>query len=359
MAEPDVAVPILVPDQPCLYEVDISKLFIDENLNRSLCLSLAKISNNMLKEGQLRSISTDPRQCLYVLTDPIQSWVRLDDPTHPTLYCAVQVYLEGPIPDSIQENENVGESIAQTFAYFPRLKSKNLVGAQIVHLFAAEDGYGSSSLDMLTRFYGGTAATNSIELDPLISPRKKWIKLHYLGAYIDLTVNAVTRWEGYSFFLLFVMNLKGEIYSPVMFKPLNDYELEISGNDENCSVPNLAENSRIIFVRQLSLHLRTLDHEVALRLLESFSRMIHAKKLPRVNKLWQGRDRERVDDFIRFPGKLEKLELVTDLMCDLASSYFTGKLPIELNCRMMNKSVCSLCCKIRLTYFRMIMQGPG
>ncbi|KDP30030.1 hypothetical protein JCGZ_18606 [Jatropha curcas] len=276
MAEPDVAVPILVPDQPCLYEVDISKLFIDENLNRSLCL----------------------------------------------------VYLEGPIPDSIQENENVGESIAQTFAYFPRLKSKNLVGAQIVHLFAAED--------------------------PLISPRKKWIKLHYLGAYIDLTVNAVTRWEGYSFFLLFVMNLKGEIYSPVMFKPLNDYELEISGNDENCSVPNLAENSRIIFVRQLSLHLRTLDHEVALRLLESFSRMIHAKKLPRVNKLWQGRDRERVDDFIRFPGKLEKLELVTDLMCDLASSYFTGKLPIELNCRMMNKSVCSLCCKIRLTYFRYI-----
>ncbi|XP_037497790.1 uncharacterized protein LOC110010609 [Jatropha curcas] len=345
MAEPGAPVPVPVPHQPCLYEVDLSKLFIDENLNRNLCLSLAKISKNRIKEDQLKSVSTDPRQCLYVLTDPIQSPVGLDNPI---LYCAIQVYLEGPIPDFIQENRNAGESMAQTFAHFPQLKSKCLTGARIMRVFAEEDGHISTTLDLLTRFYCGTAATNYIELDPFVSPRKKWKKLYYLGTYINLTVNAINRWEGYSFFLLLVMIFEGKIYSPAMFKPLPDYELEISKYDESCSVPNLAEQSRIIFIRQVASHLKTLDQEVALRLFESFSRMIVAKELPRVNKLWEGRNQEIIDDFIRDPGKLETIDLVIHLICDLSSSYFNGKLPIELSGDEQSCLLCVLQAQVNL-----------
>ncbi|KDP26820.1 hypothetical protein JCGZ_17978 [Jatropha curcas] len=304
MAEPGAPVPVPVPHQPCLYEVDLSKLFIDENLNRNLCL----------------------------------------------------VYLEGPIPDFIQENRNAGESMAQTFAHFPQLKSKCLTGARIMRVFAEEvipvlgskDGHISTTLDLLTRFYCGTAATNYIELDPFVSPRKKWKKLYYLGTYINLTVNAINRWEGYSFFLLLVMIFEGKIYSPAMFKPLPDYELEISKYDESCSVPNLAEQSRIIFIRQVASHLKTLDQEVALRLFESFSRMIVAKELPRVNKLWEGRNQEIIDDFIRDPGKLETIDLVIHLICDLSSSYFNGKLPIELSGDEQSCLLCVLQAQVNL-----------
>ncbi|XP_057986875.1 uncharacterized protein LOC110669265 [Hevea brasiliensis] len=122
-----------------------------------------------------------------------------------------------------------------------------------------------------------------------------------------------------------------DVQACVMFKLLRDYELEISGADKRCSVIALAEQFRSIFVRNLSSQLRNLDHVFTLRILKSISSMIQPKELHHAMKLWKGLDHKRVEDFIKFPGILGKLELITHLVQDLAEGYFTGKLPIELS----------------------------
>ncbi|KDP26821.1 hypothetical protein JCGZ_17979 [Jatropha curcas] len=241
-----------VPDkQLCLYEVDLSLLFLEEDLNQKLSLSLASISNDVLNESYLKSISTDPRRRLYVLIDPIESWKEGGDPT---VYCAIQ--------------------------------------------------------------------------DLLFSPRKNWTKkLHYLRIDIALDFNAVIRWERYGFFPLLVLETRSKTYSVLMFKPLADYELEISRNDEMCSLPTLAEQSRNMFLGLLSSNLSNLDHDLSMRLLERFSRIIHAKKLP-LDKIWKPRA-EFVDALIGSRGQLNPEDKAGHL--NFASGYFTGKLPIELS----------------------------
>ncbi|KAF2324820.1 hypothetical protein GH714_017298 [Hevea brasiliensis] len=169
---------------PCLYEIDISHLLsLDGEITKKLCL---------IRLSYGRDLVAQPYTVLFSL-----------------------------------EDDNMGNAISKTFAYYPDLKSKSLAGARIVHLFqipdASQDGYGSTSLDILTRFYDGKAIVNAVQEGPLVNLQKKWAKLHYIGVYSDLTVNAVSRWEGYGFLVFFVGKLM------------------ISGADKRCSVIALAE----------------------------------------------------------------------------------------------------------------------
>ncbi|KDP26822.1 hypothetical protein JCGZ_17980 [Jatropha curcas] len=179
------------------------------------------------------------------------------------------------------------------------------------------------------QLYDGKEVINPKKLDLLFSPRKYWTnKLHYLRIDIALDFNAVIHWEGYGFFALLVWETGRKTYSLVMFRPLPDYELEISGNDERCSLPTLVEQSRNMFVGLLSSDLSNLDHDLTMWLLERFSRIIHAKKQPR-DKMWIPRA-EFVDFLIRSRGQVNpEQEKVGHL--NFALGYFTGKLPVEFS----------------------------
>ncbi|XP_020539198.1 uncharacterized protein LOC110010603 [Jatropha curcas] len=329
-----------VPDkQLCLYEVDLSRLFLDEDLNQKLSLSLASISNDLLNESYLKkSVSKDPRRCLYVLIDPIESWKARGGPT---VYCAIQVYLEGEIPDYPEEDENVGNFISYILSRYPQFEQKNLVGAHILHLFqildASEDGYGWTALDTLTRFYDGQATMNNTEQGPLINPRKKWTKLHYAVICSDLTVNAVSRLEGLNFFVIFAGTLMkpgpkdtfGEMQI-WMFKKLHDYESEVS--DGRFAVNVLAEQSFFAFVRQLSRELTYLDQSLVRRILKSFHDLIPPKNMRCLYRMWtRGKEQERVEEFIKVPEKPENLQPIRHLLEDLAQRYLTREQPIKLS----------------------------
>ncbi|GAB4850390.1 hypothetical protein Ancab_029695 [Ancistrocladus abbreviatus] len=253
-----------------------------------------------------------------------------------TIYCAIQVCLEGKIPDMpIEEDTNFGYSIARNFGYYPQLISKSIVGARVVHVFtmlnASEEKYDLASLDVMTRFYNGEELMNATHEVPFMNLQKKWARMHYIGVYIGTEIDDLSHWEDLDFFVFFIGKI-GEFGfegtpTCAMIKLLRDYNIDISSKHEDCAVDVLAKNFREIYTRLLSIDLRDIDFSFALRILKGYSMLIRQEQELPVQIPWKELDEKIVDAFVKFPHLFKH---VVHLIPDLASVYFLGKLPIDL-----------------------------
>ncbi|KAJ7947637.1 RNA cytidine acetyltransferase [Quillaja saponaria] len=329
MATEDGGAPV---QEPCLYEVELSRV----QVNTNLFTSLVDISNNLLDDYHLKTLSVNPRNLLYVLTDPVESWSELSSPN---IYCAIEVYLEGKIPN-IPVSETLTKTIRYALAAVPALASTPLVIAHIVNLFKREDrseDYGLKAINILTSFYNreeATAKSTTPEV-PLTNLQRKWPRLYYIGVYSDLTTDSLSLWEKYNFSVLFA----GQMEDPewllqdvfnltpacVMITTLRDYQLE-TAEDKFLSLVSIAEDCQSMFITHLSLW-RVLDPQVSLRILGNYRKTI-PKLVLDLHYPWQESDQTGVEDFLRQPNKVElKLHLVKKL----AQKYFRGSLPFQLS----------------------------
>ncbi|KAK9283970.1 hypothetical protein L1049_012228 [Liquidambar formosana] len=142
------------PEDCKLYFVELEELLKNDTHVHQRCLeSLASVSKGLITIDHLRLMAHNPRHQLYVLLGPTANW---SNEHGLTTYCAIQVCIEGEIPDmpELAEHDFLREQVKDAFIV-SALSSKSLKGARLVHILtsldAPEQGYDLTSLNCLTR----------------------------------------------------------------------------------------------------------------------------------------------------------------------------------------------------------------
>ncbi|CAL5354162.1 unnamed protein product [Camellia sinensis] len=304
--------------------------------NINMNISIMESLSHFITEPELVRIAGNPRHKLFALLGPTDSWTQFG----PTIYCLVQVSLEGEIPAMpvLNEEDPLRVQIKEVFEYFPQLPSDSLIGVRIVHVFALPDAleeeYQSTSLKLLTRYYNGHMAQDVVEEVPqreanfLTQLRQKKGRVHYIGVCTNPSSEDLDLWESRGFKILFVGHVKSMVeITCVMIIPLHDYEAHVARHFGNCSFDELFRAFSCIFIGALAY--LVIDHFFALRILRRNIELIQQGEPVPAKKPWENlTDEKRIEAFIR---RTHPIELVIHLVPSIARAYFGGSLPVLLS----------------------------
>lgn len=381
------------PSECDLYYVNRDTLFSfhkDSELFLQRMMALYVASHYKNSPNDLQLMADAPAHHLFVLLGPVD-----ESRNHlPDILCVLQVCLEGQIPSSSAKkslsegHQPYGDQIPWKFAeQFRDTVFPTLSGARIVriatHPNAMKLGYGSTAVELLTRYFEGQFTTISevddeiasepshkrvtdaaeqvslleenikprTDLPPLLAHlrERRPEKLHYLGVSFGLTLDLLRFWKKQKFAPFYVGHnpnaVTGE-HTCMVLKPLDNDEIETSGTDEWGFFGPFYQDFRKKFTWLLgSSSFRTMEYKLAMSVLDpkiNFSDM-EPTSLPTressylFNHVLSGYSMARLTDYV---NNLIDFLSISYLEPIFATLYFEEKLPVTLSYTQASVLLC-------------------
>ncbi|XP_010911901.1 RNA cytidine acetyltransferase 1 isoform X1 [Elaeis guineensis] len=367
------------PSECDLYYVNRDTLFSyhkesETFLQRMMALYVASHYKNSPNDLQL--MADAPSHHLFVLLGPVdESKNQLPD-----ILCVIQVCLEGQISrksaiKSLSEgHQPFGDQIPWKFCeqfqdnVFPTLSGARIVRIA-VHPSALRLGYGSTAVELLTRYYEGQltafaeidaeeieepmvkvteAAEKASLLEENIKPRANLPpllvhlrerhpeKLHYLGVSFGLTRDLFRFWRKHNFYPFYIGHIPSAVtgeHTCMILKSLNNDEIEVGESGQSGFLAPFYQDFGQRFMRLLGSTFHALDYKLAMSVLASKINFTEQEPttngtLKPVGDLLSPYDMKRLE---AYTNNRVDYHMILDLVPILAHQYFQQKLPVTLS----------------------------
>ncbi|XP_078428150.1 RNA cytidine acetyltransferase 1-like [Wolffia australiana] len=375
------------PSECDLYYVNRDTLFSHHKdsevfLQRMMALYVASHYKNSPNDLQL--MSDAPAHHLFVLLGPVDESANV----LPDILCVVQVCLEGQISrDSVYRSRSdnfypSGDLLVWTFEkQFQNDDFPTLSGARIVriavHPSAQKLGYGTTAVELLTRYYKGEltfsemgpeepleaknstpariteAAAKISLLEETVRPRedlpplllhlneRRPERLHYLSVSFGLTWELFRFWRKHKFIPFYVSQIPnaetGE-HTCMIIKPLNNDDIDSDDKGDYGFMLPFYQDFKQRFTRLLRYSFRSMDYKLVMSVLapkitfkeeeESVSSMPD-EAVKHLRGLLSAQDLKRLQVFTS--NNFTDHHLILDLVPILTYEYFLEKLPVSLS----------------------------
>ncbi|XP_059624435.1 RNA cytidine acetyltransferase 1-like [Cornus florida] len=383
----------LPPPSECdLYYVNRDTLFSyhkDSELFLQRMMALYVASHYKNSPNDLQLLADAPAHHLFVLLGPVD-----ESKNHlPDILCVIQVCFEGQISresaiKSLSDGHRPsGDQIPWKFCeQFTDKNFPELSGARIVriatHPSAMRLGYGSTAVELLTRYFEGQltyfsegdfenaseskhvrvmeAAEKVSLLEEQIKPRtdlppllvhpreRRSEKLHYIGVSFGLTLDLFRFWRRQKFAPFYIGQLPSTVtgeHTCMVLKPLNTDDIEASGSDEWGFFSPYYKDFKQKFIGLLDRGFRKMESKLAISVLDpKINFMEHESASFASNEFLKSLDG------ILSPYDMERLELYTNNLADyrsilhfvsnLSYQYFLEKLPVTLSYAQASVLLC-------------------
>lgn len=372
------------PSECRLYYVNRDTLFSYHKasevfLQRMMALYVASHYKNTPNDLQL--MSDAPAHHLFVLLGPVDE----SQNGMPDILCVAQVSLEGRIskesalrslsegtsPSGDQIPWKVSEQFQDT--EFPSLSGARIVRIA-VHPGLVRAGYGSATVDLLSRYYEGqltdlgevddepviknervkiTEAAEKVSLlEEVIKPRTDLPpllvglneripeKIHYLGVSFGLTQPLYNFWHKHNFWPLYIGQIPSAItgeHTCVVVRALESDEVEMKSIGPGKWVQPFNHDFRRRFMALLGSCFRSFAPALALSVLDpriSFSEQ-EAQEGATIEGIFEGSsplltpyDMKRLESYA---NNLVDYHLILDLVSTISRLYFLERLPSSLS----------------------------
>ncbi|XP_057501011.1 RNA cytidine acetyltransferase 1 [Actinidia eriantha] len=375
----------LPPTSECdLYYVNRDTLFSyhkDSELFLQRMMALYVASHYKNSPNDLQLMADAPAHHLYVLLGPVD-----ESKNHlPDILCVIQVCLEGKISSKsamkslCDGHQPCGDQIPWKFCeQFQDTVFPSLSGARIVriatHPSAMRLGYGSTAVELLTRYFEGhltpmseadvenaleslhvrvTEAAEKVSLlEENIKPRtdlppllvhlrdRRPERLHYIGVSFGLTLDLFRFWRKHKFAPFYIGQIQSSVtgeHTCMVVKPLNNDDVESSGVDHWGFFSPFYEDFRRRFTRLLGSSFRAMEYKLAMSVLDpkiNFTDLepalspISDKFLKSLHEIFTPYDLKRLE---AYTNNLTDFHMILDLVPILAHEYFRGKIPLTLS----------------------------
>ncbi|KAI8540711.1 hypothetical protein RHMOL_Rhmol08G0006900 [Rhododendron molle] len=307
----------------------------------------------------------------------------------------LQVCLEGQISrksamKSLTEgHQPFGDQIAWKFCeQFRDTVFPSLSGARIVriatHPSAMRLGYGSTAVELLTRYFEGhlttisevdvdnapesphvrvTEAAEKVSLlEENIKPRtdlppllvhlreRRPERLHYLGVSFGLTMDLFRFWRKHKFAPFYICQIPSTVtgeHTCMVLKPLNNEDVESSGLDQWGFFSPFYQDFRERFRGLLDSSFRAMEYKLAMSVLDpkiSFTDLepalptISDRFLKSLDGILTPFDMKRLEAYI---NNLADYRMIWDLVPKLANPYFREKFPVTLSYAQASVLLCT------------------
>ncbi|KAG5534138.1 hypothetical protein RHGRI_022320 [Rhododendron griersonianum] len=308
----------------------------------------------------------------------------------------LQVCLEGQISrksamKSLTEgHQPFGDQIAWKFCeQFRDTVFPSLSGARIVriatHPSAMRLGYGSTAVELLTRYFEGHLTTISeVDVDNapespqvrvteaaekvslleenikprrdlpplLVHLRERWPeRLHYLGVSFGLTMDLFRFWRKHKFAPFYICQIPSTVtgeHTCMVLKPLNNEDVESSGLDQWGFFSPFYQDFRERFrglldspsfrAMEYKLAMSVLDPKINFTDLEPALPTISDRFLKSLDGILTPFDMKRLEAYI---NNLADYRLIWDLVPKLANPYFMEKFPVTLSYAQASVLLCT------------------
>ncbi|ONK79120.1 uncharacterized protein A4U43_C01F3140 [Asparagus officinalis] len=366
------------PSECDLYYVNRDTLFSYHKeseifLQRMMALYVASHYKNSPNDLQL--MADAPSHHLFVLLGPVD-----ESKNHlPDILCVIQVCLEGQISrksaiKSLSEGRQPsGDQIPWKFcqqfqdAVFPSLSGVRIVRIA-VHPSALRLGYGSTAVELLTRYYEGQMAdfteedaeaieepevkvTEAAEkvslLEEKIMPKanlppllvhlreRRPEKLHYIGVSFGLTRELFRFWRKHNFVPFYIgqvpNNVTGE-HSCMVLRQLNRGEIEGDESGQYGFLTPFYQDFRKRFRRLLGTAFQSIDYKLAMSVLSSKIDFAGHENMDESSKsllnVISPHDMKRLE---AYTNSCVDFPMILDLVPILSHEYFQEKLPVTLS----------------------------
>ncbi|KAL4035111.1 hypothetical protein IC575_003786 [Cucumis melo] len=368
-----------LPSECNLYYVNRDTLFSFHKdseifLQRMMALYVASHYKNSPNDLQL--MADAPAHHLFVLLGPVDELQNV----LPDILCVIQVCLEGQISrnsalQSLQMGRQPpGDQIPWKFCQvFRDTDFPSLSGARVVriavHPSALREGYGSTAMELLTRYYEGkltklserecenvsTANGKVVEhakkvslqeetivpkqnLPPLLVPisERSPEKIDYVGASFGLTTELFGFWKKLKFLPFYISrnpnDMTGEC-SCMVLRPLNLDQITDSCSQPQGLTTAFYKRFRSKFILDVPHFFRDLDYKVVMSILDPKISFSEAESRASQEKESSKSliDLASFDELEAYVNNQIDYKEVFHVATMLAQSYFDGKLGVTLS----------------------------
>lgn len=381
------------PSECDLYYVNRDTLFSyhkDSELFLQRMMALYVASHYKNSPNDLQLMADAPAHHLFVLLGPVD-----ESKNHlPDILCVIQVCLEGQISrrsamKSLSDgHQPFGDQIPWKFCeQFQDTVFPSLSGARIVriatHPSAMRLGYGSTAVELLTRYFEGqltpisevdvenasespnvrvTEAAEKVSLlEENIKPRtdlppllvhlheRHSEKLHYIGVSFGLTQDLFRFWRKLKFAPFYISQIPNAVtgeHTCMVLKPLNNDDVESSGLDQWGFFGPFYQDFRQRFIGLLQYSFRDMEYKLAMSVLDpkiNFAELEPALSttsnglLKSLNEIMTPHDMKRLE---AYTNNLADFRLILDLVANLALQYFREKIPVTLSYTQASVLLC-------------------
>ncbi|XAR57323.1 tRNA(Met) cytidine acetyltransferase [Bertholletia excelsa] len=384
----------LPPPGECdLYYVNRDTLFSyhkDSELFLQRMMALYVASHYKNSPNDLQLMADAPAHHLFVLLGPVD-----ESKNHlPDILCVIQVCLEGQISRksamrSLSEgHQPFGDQIPWKFCQqFNDTVFPSLSGARIVriatHPSAMRLGYGSTAVELLTRFFEGQLtsisemdAENAVEppyvqvteaaervslleenikprtdLPPLLVPlrERRPEKLHYIGVSFGLTLDLFRFWRKHKFAPFYIGQIPSAVtgeHTCMVLRPLNQSDFELNDSDQWGFITPFYQDFRRRFVGLLNNSFASMEYKLAMSVLDpkiNFTELEPASSatsdrfLKSLNGVLTLYDMKRLESYT---NNIADFHLIMDLVPQLSYQYFQEKIPVALSYAQASVLLC-------------------
>lgn len=347
-------------------------------LQRMMALYVASHYKNSPNDLQL--MADAPAHHLFVLLGPVDE----SKNNLPDILCVIQVCFEGQISSrtamkSLSEgHQPFGDQIPWKFCeQFQDTNFPTLSGARIVriavHPSAMRSGYGSTAVELLTRYFEGqlTPITEIEDIDDvverspvkiieaaekvslleesikpranlpplLLHPRERRPeKLDYIGVSFGLSLDLFRFWRKHKFVPFYVGQIPSAVtgeHTCMVIKPLKNDHVEVGNSDEWGFVTPFYQDFRSRFMGLLGSSFRKMHYGLCMSILdpkinfrEAESMIPSNKYLSSLDGILSSHDMKRLETYT---NNLADFHLILDLVPKLAHMYFQERLPVSLS----------------------------
>ncbi|KAL7230420.1 hypothetical protein ACSBR2_008828 [Camellia fascicularis] len=381
------------PSECDLYYVNRDTLFSyhkDSELFLQRMMALYVASHYKNSPNDLQLMADAPAHHLFVLLGPVD-----ESKNHlPDILCVIQVCLEGQISrrsamKSLSDgHQPFGDQIPWKFCeQFQDTVFPSLSGARIVriatHPSAMRLGYGSTAVELLTRYFEGqltpisevdvenasespnvrvTEAAEKVSLlEENIKPRtdlppllvhlheRQSEKLHYIGVSFGLTQDLFRFWRKLKFAPFYISQIPNAVtgeHTCMVLKPLNNDDVESSGLDQWGFFGPFYQDFRQRFIGLLQYSFRDMEYKLAMSVLDpkiNFAELEPALSttsnglLKSLNEIMTPHDMKRLE---AYTNNLADFRLILDLVANLSLQYFWEKIPVTLSYTQASVLLC-------------------
>ncbi|KAF5960345.1 hypothetical protein HYC85_001554 [Camellia sinensis] len=381
------------PSECDLYYVNRDTLFSyhkDSELFLQRMMALYVASHYKNSPNDLQLMADAPAHHLFVLLGPVD-----ESKNHlPDILCVIQVCLEGQISrisamKSLSDgHQPFGDQIPWKFCeQFQDTVFPTLSGARIVriatHPSAMRLGYGSTAVELLTRYFEGqltpisevdvenasespnvrvTEAAEKVSLlEENIKPRtdlppllvhlheRQSEKLHYIGVSFGLTQDLFRFWRKLKFAPFYISQIPNAVtgeHTCMVLKPLNNDDVESSGLDQWGFFGPFYQDFRQRFIGLLQYSFRDMEYKLAMSVLDpkiNFAELEPALSttsnglLKLLNEIMTPHDMKRLE---AYTNNLADFRLILDLVANLSLQYFREKIPVTLSYTQASVLLC-------------------
>ncbi|XP_048134806.1 RNA cytidine acetyltransferase 1-like isoform X3 [Rhodamnia argentea] len=375
-----------------LYYVNRDTLFSyhkDSELFLQRMMALYVASHYKNSPNDLQLMADAPAHHLFVLLGPVdESRNQLPD-----ILCVLQVCLEGQISrrsviKSLSDgHQPSGDQIPWKFSeQFQDTVFPSLSGARIVriatHPSAMRLGYGSTAVELLTRYFEGQltniseaeienmeeeppvrvteAAQKASLLEENIKPRanlppllvhlreRRPEKLHYIGVSFGLTLDLFRFWRKHKFVPFYIGQIPNTVtgeHTCMVLKPLKNDDIDVTGSDQWGFFSPFYRDFKQRFARLLSYSFHNMEYKLAMSILDPKINFDDEEVNPStsegfsgsLNQILSPHDMKRLE---AYTNNLADYHMILDTVPILSHTFFQEKLPVSLSYAQASVLLC-------------------